>query len=119
MKILIVLTSHEDLANTGNKTCFSIEEFASPFYVLKDAGADIILASPRGGQPPIDPQIAVPGACGEATKRFQKDTITQELLANTKKLTEDTPSNFKIHQKNTVCKIKKRNYQYGDKYNKT
>ena len=94
MKILIVLTSHEDLANTGNKTCFSIEEFASPFYVLKDAGADIILASPRGGQPPIDPQIAVPGACGEATRRFQEDTITQELLANTKKLTEVSADDF-------------------------
>ena len=88
MKVLIVLTSHSDLGNTGLKTGFWIEEFAAPYYTLKDAGAEIVLASPKGGQPPIDPKSAEPENQTEATKRYDKDLDLQQLLAHTKKLTE-------------------------------
>ena len=94
MKILIVLTSHSELGNTGEKTGFWIEEFAAPYYVLKEAGADIALASPKGGQPPIDPKSDAPDAQTEATKRFKADKDLQELLANTKKLSEVTADEF-------------------------
>ena len=67
MKILIVLTSHSQLGNTGHKTGFWVEEFAAPYYILKDAGATIVLASPKGGQPPIDPKSAEPVNQTEAT----------------------------------------------------
>ena len=73
MKVLFVLTSHDQLGNTGKKTGFWIEEFAAPYYVLTDAGVDVTLASPKGGQPPIDPKSAEPDAQTEATRRFDRD----------------------------------------------
>jgi len=94
MKILIVLTSHSELGNTGEKTGFWIEEFAAPYYVLKEAGAEIVLASPKGGQPPIDPKSDAPDAQTEATKRFKADKDLQQLLANTKKLSEVSADEF-------------------------
>jgi putative intracellular protease/amidase len=83
MKILMVLTSHNTLGNTGKKTGFWLEEFAAPYYVFKDAGADITLASPKGGQPPLDPKSDAPEAQTEATLRFKQDTDAQTVLANT------------------------------------
>jgi len=94
MKVLMVLTSHSELGNTGKKTGFWVEEFAAPYYTLKDAGAEITLASPKGGQPPIDPKSAEPGAQTEATRRFDKDAELQKLLANTKKLGEVKAADF-------------------------
>jgi putative intracellular protease/amidase len=94
MKVLMVLTSHSELGNTGKKTGFWIEEFAAPYYTLKDAGAEITLASPKGGQPPIDPKSAEPSAQTEATKRFDKDAELQKLLANTEKLSEVKAADF-------------------------
>lgn len=85
-KILFVLTSHEDLGNTGEKTGFWIEEFAAPYYLLKDKGVQVTLASPKGGQPPIDPKSASPDAQTPATVRFNKDLETQEVLSKTLKL---------------------------------
>jgi putative intracellular protease/amidase len=86
MKVLFVLTSHDQLGNTGKKTGFWIEEFAAPYYTLVDAGVAVTLASPKGGQPPIDPKSAEPDAQTEATKRFDQDQATQQLLANTRPL---------------------------------
>jgi putative intracellular protease/amidase len=86
MKILIVLTSHSQLGTTDGKTGFWIEEFAAPYYILKDAGAEIILASPNGGQPPIDPKSDTPENQTEATIRFKKDHELLDLMANTIKL---------------------------------
>ena len=83
MKILMVLTSHDKLGDTGNKTGFWLEEFAAPYYVFKDAKADIILASPLGGQPPIDPSSDVEGAQTAATTRFKADEAAQGVLAKT------------------------------------
>lgn len=83
MKILMVLTSHNTLGNTGRKTGFWLEEFAAPYYVFKDAGAEITLASPKGGQPPLDPKSDAPDAQTEATLRFKQDTDAQTVLANT------------------------------------
>jgi putative intracellular protease/amidase len=88
MKILMILTSHEKLGDTGRKTGFWLEEFAAPYYVLLDAGAEIALASPAGGQPPLDPQSDVPDARTEATERFKKDDAAQTALASTTKLAE-------------------------------
>jgi putative intracellular protease/amidase len=88
MKILMVLTSHEDLGNTGLKTGFWLEEFAAPYYVFKDAGLEIVLASPLGGQPPLDPKSDDPAFHTEATHRFQQDADAQALLANTQRLAE-------------------------------
>lgn len=83
MKILMVLTSHDQLGNTGKKTGFWLEEFAAPYYVFKDAGAEITLASPKGGQPPLDPKSDDPDAQTEATLRFKQDPDAQTVLANT------------------------------------
>lgn len=83
MKILMILTSHDQLGDTGNKTGFWLEEFAAPYYVFKDAGADITLASPQGGQPPLDPKSDAPDAQTEATERFRQDPSAQQALANT------------------------------------
>lgn len=83
MKILMVLTSHDQLGNTGKKTGFWLEEFASPYYVFKDAGAEVTLASPKGGQPPIDPKSDDPGAQTDATRRFQSDATAKQHLATT------------------------------------
>ena len=88
MKILIVLTSHDQLGNTGEKTGFWLEEFATPYYYLVDNGADVTLASPKGGQPPIDPKSSAPEGETENTKRFNSDTKAKALLANTKTLSE-------------------------------
>jgi len=86
MKVLIVLTSHSELGNTGKKTGFWIEEFAAPYYVLSDAGAEITLASPKGGQPPIDPKSDEPESATKDTIRFKQDKDLQNKLANTQKL---------------------------------
>ena len=86
--ILFVLTSHDELGNTGEKTGFWVEEFAAPYYLLKDKGVEITLASPKGGQPPIDPKSADPASATEDTKRFDADTVLLAKLKNTKKLSE-------------------------------
>lgn len=88
MEILIVLTSHALLGNTGEKTGFWIEEFATPYYYLVDNGANVTLASPDGGQPPIDPTSDKPENQTESTKRFKNDEALQEKLSNTLKLSE-------------------------------
>ncbi len=94
MKILIVLTSHSQLGSTGNKTGFWLEELASPYYIFKDANVDITLASPSGGQPPMDPKSDDPNAQTEATERFKKDVNAQTVLANTIKLSEVVADNY-------------------------
>ncbi|ARU87904.1 type 1 glutamine amidotransferase domain-containing protein [Pseudomonas sp. M30-35] len=86
MKILMVLTSHDTLGDTGHKTGFWLEEFAAPYYVFKDANAAITLASPKGGQPPLDPKSDEPDAQTAATERFRTDAVAQKALANTAKL---------------------------------
>ncbi|MGS4884133.1 type 1 glutamine amidotransferase domain-containing protein [Roseibium sp. MB-4] len=93
-KVLIVLTSHEDLGDTGQKTGFWVEEFAAPYYAFKDAGADITLASPKGGQPPIDPKSSDPSAATDATRRFDADPETQKALANTLKLDDVNAADY-------------------------
>ena len=94
MKILMVLTSHDELGNTGKKTGFWLEEFAAPFYVFKDAAAQITLASPKGGQPPLDPKSDAPDAQTEATKRFKADSAAQNELAHTVKLSSVSAGDF-------------------------
>jgi putative intracellular protease/amidase len=86
MKILIVLTSHSELGNSGNKTGFWIEEFAAPYYVLADAGAVITIASPAGGQPPVDPKSEAADAQTPATERFYKDNEAIDKVAYSLKL---------------------------------
>ena len=86
MNVLMVLTSHDQLGNTGAKTGFWLEEFAAPYYVFKDAGANVVLASPAGGQPPLDPKSDAPDAQTDATRRFKADAEAQRHLANTVKL---------------------------------
>jgi putative intracellular protease/amidase len=83
MKILMILTSHDQLGDTGEKTGFWLEEFAAPYYVFKDAGADITLASPKGGQPPLDPKSDAPDAQTDATRRFRDDAAATAALAAT------------------------------------
>ncbi|WP_310991627.1 type 1 glutamine amidotransferase domain-containing protein [Aequorivita marina] len=85
-KVLFVLTSHSELGNTGEKTGFWIEEFAAPYYILKDNGIEITIASPKGGQPPIDPRSEAPAAETPASIRFKKDSETQAILTNTVQL---------------------------------
>jgi putative intracellular protease/amidase len=87
-KILMVLTSHDQLGNTGKKTGFWIEEFAAPYYTFTDKGVKVTLASPKGGQPPIDPKSDEPQAQTPATIRFKKDLQLQEILSHTHKLSE-------------------------------
>jgi putative intracellular protease/amidase len=94
MKILMVLTSHDKLGDTGNKTGFWLEEFAAPYYVFKDAGAEITLASPKGGQPPLDPSSDADDAQTEATKRFKGDDAAQKELANTEVLSSVSADGF-------------------------
>lgn len=94
MKILMVLTSHDRLGNTGEKTGFWLEEFAAPYYVFKDAGAEITLASPRGGQPPLDPKSDTPDFQTEATRRFKTDSVVQAALASTLKLADLSAADF-------------------------
>ena len=94
MKILMVLTSHAELGDTGKKTGFWLEEFAAPYYVFRDAGAEVTLASPDGGEPPLDPSSNTPDAQTEATERYKDDEDAQQRLANTKKLSDIDPSAF-------------------------
>ena len=94
MKVLMVLTSHDQLGDTGKKTGFWVEEFAAPYYVLADAGVDVTLASPKGGQPPIDPSSTEKDAQTDATRRFDKDEELQKKLANTKELQYVEASDF-------------------------
>ena len=94
MNILMVLTSHDQLGNTGKKTGFWLEEFASPYYVFKDAGAHITVVSPKGGQPPLDPVSDAAEAQTDATRRFKSDTAAQTVLANTGKLSSVSGKNF-------------------------
>jgi putative intracellular protease/amidase len=86
MNILMVLTSHDKLGDTGKKTGFWLEEFAAPYYVLKDAGAKVTLVSPKGGQPPLDPKSDEPDSQTDATRRFKADSEAQRALAHTGKL---------------------------------
>lgn len=94
MKILMVLTSHDSLGDTGQKTGFWLEEFAAPYYAFKDAGAEITLASPAGGQPPVDPNSTQEDALTEATRRFEQDDAAREQLANTRPLATVNPEDF-------------------------
>jgi putative intracellular protease/amidase len=86
MNVLMVLTSHDVLGDTGKKTGFWLEEFAAPYYVLSDAGAKITLASPKGGQPPLDPMSDAPEAQTDDTRRFKGDATARAALAATEKL---------------------------------
>jgi putative intracellular protease/amidase len=86
MKILMVLTSHDQLGNTGRKTGFWLEEFAAPYYQFKDAGAEIVIASPKGGQPPLDPKSNEPSFQTDLTRRFEGDRAAQGKLAATVRL---------------------------------
>lgn len=90
----MVLTSNYRLGNTGRKTGFWLEEFAAPYYVFKDSDLQITLASPAGGQPPVDPQSEQPDAETEATRRFLNDDEAKELLANTQRMELLNPENF-------------------------
>ena len=93
-KILMVLTSHDQLGNTGAKTGFWLEEFAAPYYAFKDAGAAITLASPLGGQPPLDPKSDDAASQTDATRRFKADADAQALLASTHKLSDMSAVEF-------------------------
>ena len=94
MNVLMVLTSHESLGNTGKKTGFWLEEFAAPYYVLSDAGAKITLASPKGGQPPLDPKSDAPDAQTDDTVRFKGDAAARDALATTVKLADLDMNSF-------------------------
>ncbi len=94
MNILIVLTSHDTLGNTGRKTGFWLEEFAAPYYAFLDAGAKLTLASPRGGQPPLDPKSDDPDAQTDDTRRFKQDSDAQRVLASTRRLSEVQASDY-------------------------
>jgi putative intracellular protease/amidase len=94
MKIVMVLTSHSALGDTGKKTGFWLEEFASPYFVFRDAGAEITLASPRGGQPPLDPKSDEPAAQTAATARFKQDAEAQSALATTLELSKVLVAEF-------------------------
>jgi len=94
MKILIVLTSHDQLGNTGQKTGFWLEEFAAPYYIFKDANLEITLASPKGGQAPLDPKSDEADLQTTATERFKKDNEVQFALANTIKLSDISVADY-------------------------
>jgi putative intracellular protease/amidase len=94
MKVLIVLTSHDKLGNTGRKTGFWLEELAAPYYVLKEAGVDITLASPKGGQPPLDPKSNEPDFQTDDTRRFNRDVEALAALATTVKLSDVSYGNY-------------------------
>ena len=94
MNILMVLTSHDRLGDTGKKTGFWLEEFAAPYYAFLDAGANVTLASPAGGQPPLDPSSDTEDTQTKDTKRFKDDKEAQEYLANTKKLADMKVEDF-------------------------
>lgn len=94
MKILMVLTSHDQLGDTGKKTGFWLEEFAAPYYALKDAGAEVVLVSPKGGQPPLDPKSDTADAQTDDTRRFKEDGAAKAHLASTGKLSEVRADEF-------------------------
>ena len=94
MKILMVLTSHDELGNTGRKTGFWLEEFAAPYFVFRDAGVDLTLASPKGGQPPIDPKSDLPENQTPAMARFKGDDGAKKALASTRKLAEMNAADY-------------------------
>jgi putative intracellular protease/amidase len=94
MKILMVLTSHDQLGNTGRKTGFWLEEFAAPYFVFRDAGVELTLASPKGGQPPIDPKSDLPENQTPAMARFKKDLSAQKALSQTVKLADMRAEDF-------------------------
>lgn len=94
MKVLIVLTSHDELGNTGLKTGFWLEELAAPYYRFKEAGAQIVLASPKGGQPPLDPKSNEPGFQTDDTRRFEADPEATKALANTVRLDAVSADDF-------------------------
>ena len=94
MKILMVLTSHDQLGDTGRKTGFWLEELAAPYYVFKDAGAEVVLASPKGGRPPLDPKSNEPGFQTDLTRRFEADRDANAVLADTVRLDGVNPEDF-------------------------
>ncbi|MBY4632811.1 type 1 glutamine amidotransferase domain-containing protein [Rhizobium croatiense] len=94
MKILMVLTSHDELGDTGRKTGFWLEEFAAPYYAFLEAGADITVASPKGGQPPLDPKSDEPGFQTDQTRRFHADPDAQAVLASTVTLASVSPEDY-------------------------
>ena len=94
MKILMVLTSHDQLGNTGRKTGFWLEECAAPYFVFRDAGVELTLASPKGGQPPIDPKSDLPENQTPAMTRFKKDETAQKAFANTARLADVKAEDF-------------------------
>jgi putative intracellular protease/amidase len=94
MKVLIVLTSHDELGTTGKKTGFWLEELAAPYYTFKDAGAEIVLASPKGGQPPLDPKSNEPDFKTDATRRFEADADANAQLATTVRLDSVSQADF-------------------------
>lgn len=94
MRILLVLTSHDKLGDTGRKTGFWLEEFAAPYYVFRDAGVELTLASPKGGQPPIDPKSDLPENQTPAMARFKRDPAAQDALAHTVQLKDLRSENF-------------------------
>ena len=94
MRVLIVLTSHDQLGNTGEKTGFWLEEFAAPYYRLLDAGVELTLASPAGGQPPLDPNSSQPDAQTDATRRFDSDSAAQATLGSTHQLKDMDVAQF-------------------------
>ena len=94
MKILMVLTSHDQLGNTGKKTGFWLEEFAAPYFTFLDAGVEVTVCSPKGGQPPLDPKSDTPEGKTELTERFKSDPAAQKVLANTLKLADMKSEDF-------------------------
>lgn len=94
MKILLVLTSHDRLGDTGKPTGFWLEEFAAPYYRFLEAGAEVTLASPRGGQPPLDPKSDAEDAQTDATRRFRHDEVARQALASTKPLSSLHAANY-------------------------
>lgn len=94
MKILMVLTSHDQLGNTGHKTGFWLEEFAAPYFVFRDAGVNLTLASPKGGQPPLDPKSDLPESQTPAMTRFKSDERAKKELSQTVKLADVKAEDF-------------------------
>lgn len=94
MKVLFVVTSHDELGNTGHKTGFWVEEFAAPYYSFTDAGFEVTVATPKGGQAPIDPNSEVPSAQTAATTRYYKDQQVQAIVGATQKLSEQKAEDF-------------------------
>src|SRR3954470_703655 len=94
MKVLLVLTSHDELGDTGRKTGFWLEELAAPYYRFRDAGFDIVLASPKGGRPPLDPKSNEPDSQTDETRRFEADPAAVDALAHTVRLDSVSADDF-------------------------